>query len=384
MTINSKISLLGLKREELSNLESLKWFPEKFSKIARVTAFSVLLAITWCWQGSNEHNFASEHDIESSLSNSLKDYSSNKPWFSPNSVSKLELSKMETLSKEIWLRLASIKDLDKKAIFIDIDGVNGIVTNEFLKKIWYNTTLNYYLNWSDDLKWLDVVNYDRLFSVVSQYTLTKEDNHQIKKEDFWYTTKPWTVILDYNRLPDDWSDLESRDSNNTFFNMYWLTDNDLPNRDIFKWEEKVRDWAVLVTYSTWINYDINEYLRKLTDEWVNVQVIFIRDWHVEWVSWQELKDYETKIAWLDENLSNQTNSSWWTHPVFVYPYWLYWTTYHNRVDSIWSSYAPLWSSFSSNNSTRWNSVFTSLNTSGSRLSSVISSSRISWARGWAW
>lgn len=296
MTINSKISLLGLKREELSNLESLKWFPEKFSKIARVTAFSVLLAITWCWQGSNEHNFASEHDIESSLSNSLKDYSSNKPWFSPNSVSKLELSKMETLSKEIWLRLASIKDLDKKAIFIDIDGVNGIVTNEFLKKIWYNTTLNYYLNWSDDSKWLDVVNYDRLFSVVSQYPLTKEDNHQIKKEDFWYTTKPWTVILDYNRLPDDWSDLESRDSNNTFFNMYWLTDNDLPNRDIFKWEEKVRDWAVLVTYSTWINYDINEYLRKLTDEWVNVQVIFIRDWHVEWISWQELKDYETKIA----------------------------------------------------------------------------------------
>lgn len=377
----------------LSKMSDIK---SKFSLQVAWTALAASLILTWCLNKQSEKNFASNNDIESKLTTLLKDYSEKK-WYSFDSklVSSNEISRMENLAKEISFSLSSIPNLDKKAIFIDIDWATWVVVNETLKKLSYNTTLNYYINWSDDKFEKEVINYDRLFSLVSKYRLTKEDQHFIEDNNWTIKSNPWAIMLDYNRVPDN-SQIENyyTSSENTLYNLYQLTENDLPNQDIFlDKEDQIREWVVLVTYKEWINQDIKEYLYKLASNWIEVKIITI-DWdHVVWLDNDKFAEYNTKIteflsSWLlsYNQESNASHHSW----TAVVPYYLYWGGSYNNYGWLSTNYIPVTSSTTNSWNkvtlrdfyTRWTAAFSWLNNNFSKLSSSISSSRISWAKWW--
>lgn len=388
---------MALNKQDNSNslLSKISKIKNSFGLQVTWTALAASLILTGCLNRHSEKNYANDRDLESKLTTMLKDYSENK-WdkFNNKIVSLEEINSMENLAKEISFSLSSIPNLEKKAIFIDLDWATWVVVNETLKKLSYNTTLNYYINWSDNRNDNEVVKYDRLFSLVSKYNLTKEDDHFIEENNWSIKTKPWAIMLDYNRVPDN-SEIDYYiDSWNTLYNLYQLTTNDLPNQDIFlDKEDQIRDWVVLVTYWEWINQDIKAYLYTLVSSGIDVKIISITNNHINWLDEEKFAEYNREITQIlavtpGTNQQNPatTHHSWWT----VVPYYLYWSGYQRMPLSNTSSFTPTYPSSTKNfNSvtfrdfyTRGTDAFSWLSSSSSKLSNSISSSRVSWAKWW--
>lgn len=293
------------------------------TKMAITTACAAIAFLTaWCeWKIWEEKSFAKEYDATNKLLQLRESYIKNHP-----AMVKISFEDIEWYKKfwnELATELLKIPWIEKKVILIDIPSDKWLIVNDVLKTRWFNSTFNLFMNrsWEDDSeeasKLKDSVSYSKLFSVLEMYRPNlNEDNHITTKSEEdkkrIVHTLPWAVIIDKSRLPDQ----INIDDERFFNNAYTLEEKNLPNFELFSWEDKIREWVVFVSWTD-ISPDIKEWLDTANLKWIPVNYMAIDDnsnkiLTYDWEKWAYVTLNDSKNKYSSISLSNSENHVWWT------------------------------------------------------------------------
>ncbi len=414
------------------SLDPRDLLPETWKKVVSWllkawAAGALVLTLTWCDQApvDIEKNYLKDNTPKTELVDKVKEYSK---YHKIKPLTKQEYTEIKKEWDYLLYVLKWVKDLKHKVIIVEADTKQDAVWNNEFAKYGFDTSLKVnpvfsipetsifgsdnkkqkkdainYAPFYGTIKYMDTnklfaSNYTTQHSYVNYNEDTKWDKKPIIKDD----TKPFFIFTDKNRL---WWN-KTIDPSKEVANISYLTKDDFPSKEIFKWNDtypSTRNGIVLVTQWKQMNADLVEVLKAYQKAWINIiQVDLPTNIDLNDANFKKFeKELQEKIAkqQVEQTKDNNTTEhhahggggSWWIYHYLNSGGGYHSPSYTNTSYHVPTShtpvpvhYSPIISKYTPAKTTEivWAKNFTAIKNPKSPIYKSVSRSSFRWAVRW--